>query len=78
MAAGSETTERRRRGAGAASANGRERGGASAESNGMTEIATDDLERLLAALKAARAGESGVRLPARKRGLVGEIATAFN
>jgi len=76
VAAGSETTERRRRGARTTSANGQSRDGAQA--NGTVEIATEDLERLLAALRAAQAGEAGVRLPARKRGLVGEIATAFN
>jgi HAMP domain-containing protein/CheY-like chemotaxis protein/signal transduction histidine kinase len=75
VAAGTET-ERRRRSAGAATENGRSRDGAAP--NGTVEIATEDLERLLAALQAARAGESGLRLPARKRGLVGEIATAFN
>ncbi|MDX6518370.1 MAG: hypothetical protein QOF50_1216, partial [Gaiellaceae bacterium] len=76
MAAGSETTERRRRSAGATSTNGQARDGAQAD--GTVEIATEDLERLLAALRAAQAGEAGVRLPARKRGLLGEIATAFN
>ncbi|MDX6543034.1 MAG: hypothetical protein QOK32_637, partial [Gaiellaceae bacterium] len=76
MAAGSETTERRRRSAGATSTNGQSRDGAQAD--GTVEVATEELERLLAALRAAQAGEAGVRLPARKRGLLGEIATAFN
>jgi HAMP domain-containing protein/CheY-like chemotaxis protein len=41
-------------------------------------IAVADLEPLLAALRAANRGETGVRLDARRRGVVGQLHKAFN
>ncbi|MFL6037780.1 MAG: HAMP domain-containing protein, partial [Gaiellaceae bacterium] len=37
-----------------------------------------DLQELLAALRAARDGDTGVRLSARKSGLMGDVAAAYN
>src|SRR6476660_9262630 len=42
------------------------------------EISKKDLQQLLDALRSARDGETGVRLPAQKRGLMGDVAKAFN
>ena len=41
-------------------------------------VAAADLEPLLAALRAGARGERGIRLDARRRGIVGELAKAFN
>ena len=58
---------------------GRARRGRST-ARGAEEAAVDReaLEELLGALRAARDGATGVRVPGRKRGLAGELATAFN
>ena len=64
--AASETKTRRRRAASRAPA------------NGTVEIKKQDLQELLDALRAARDGESGVRLSARKTGVMGDVANAFN
>ncbi len=49
-----------------------------ARSNGTVEIKKQDLQELLEALRSARDGETGVRLPARKSGVMGDVARAFN
>ena len=41
-------------------------------------VSTQDLEPLLDALKANKAGVQGVRLSTRKAGIVGELGRAFN
>ncbi|MGH3001403.1 MAG: HAMP domain-containing protein, partial [Gaiellaceae bacterium] len=41
-------------------------------------VAAADLQPLLEALRAAARGESGIRLDARKRGVAGQLARAFN
>jgi CheY-like chemotaxis protein/signal transduction histidine kinase/HAMP domain-containing protein len=46
--------------------------------NGAPAIDVAELEDLLRALRAARNGESGVRLASRKSGIAGELARAFN
>src|SRR3954454_14614549 len=56
----------------------RRRGASGAPENGTIEIQKQDLQRLLDALRSARDGESGVRLPAQKIGVMGDLATAFN
>jgi HAMP domain-containing protein/CheY-like chemotaxis protein len=64
--AASETQTRSRRATGRAPA------------NGTVEISKQDLQELLDALRSARDGESGVRLPAQKRGIMGDVAKGFN
>jgi hypothetical protein len=49
-----------------------------AGSNGTVEIKKQDLQELLEALRSARDGEVGVRLPAQKSGAMGDVARAFN
>ncbi len=49
-----------------------------APENGTIEIEKQDLQQLLEALRSARDGEMGVRLPARKSGLMGDVAKAYN
>ena len=49
-----------------------------APANGTVEIRKQDLQELLEALRSARDGETGVRLPARKTGVMGDVAKAFN
>ncbi|MDQ2969006.1 MAG: HAMP domain-containing protein [Actinomycetota bacterium] len=44
----------------------------------MVEIKKKDLQELLEALRSARDGETGVRLAARKSGVMGDVAKAFN
>ena len=56
----------------------RRRAGSSAPANGTIEIQQKDLQQLLDALRSARDGEAGVRLPARKTGLMGDVAKTFN
>src|SRR4051795_12163208 len=56
----------------------RRRGASRASENGTIEIQKQDLQRLLDALRSARDGESGVRLPAQKSGVMGDVAKAFN
>src|SRR5947208_3055253 len=46
--------------------------------NGTVEVKKQDLQLLLDALRSARDGEMGVRLPAQKSGLMGDVAKAFN
>jgi HAMP domain-containing protein/signal transduction histidine kinase/DNA-binding response OmpR family regulator len=46
--------------------------------NGTVEIRRQDLQELLDALRSARDGEIGVRLPAQKSGVMGDVAKAFN
>jgi HAMP domain-containing protein/CheY-like chemotaxis protein/signal transduction histidine kinase len=77
VAAGSETTERKRRTRRSTSASG-DKVRPSAGGNGTIEISRQDLEQLLKALRAAKAGDAGVRVKTRKRGIVGELAAAFN
>ena len=68
-----ETQTRKRRAAGRAPASsGR------AANGGTVEIKKKDLQELLEALRSARDGETGVRLPARKTGVMGDVAKAFN
>ena len=64
--AAAEAKSRRRRAAGRPPA------------NGTIEISEKDLQQLLDALRSARDGETGVRLPAQKRGLMGDVARAYN
>ena len=64
--AASETKTRRRRASDGAS------------SNGTVEVRKQDLQELLDALRSARDGESGVRLSARKSGIMSDVAKAFN
>jgi HAMP domain-containing protein/CheY-like chemotaxis protein/signal transduction histidine kinase len=56
----------------------RRRAASSAPANGTIEVSKQDLQRLLDALRSARDGETGVRLPAQKSGLMGDVAKAFN
>jgi HAMP domain-containing protein/CheY-like chemotaxis protein len=56
----------------------RRRAASRAPANGTVEVRTEDLQELLDALRAARDGETGVRLPARKTGLMGDVAKTFN
>ncbi|HEY1365736.1 MAG TPA: HAMP domain-containing protein, partial [Gaiellaceae bacterium] len=49
-----------------------------AGNGGSTSLSEADVQRLLAALRAARDGDFSVRLPARRSGVAGEIAAAFN
>src|SRR5256886_13694598 len=68
-----DTKTRKRRAANRAPAqNGRRR------SNGTVEISRQDLQELLAALRAARDGAVEVRLSAEKSGVMGDVARAFN
>ena len=64
--AGTETESRRRRAGGRAS------------TNDTVEVRKEDLQALLDAIRSARDGETGVRLQARKSGMIGEISKAFN
>ena len=56
----------------------RRRASDSASSNGTVEVRKQDLQELLDALRSARDGESGVRLSARKSGIMSDVAKAFN
>jgi HAMP domain-containing protein/CheY-like chemotaxis protein/signal transduction histidine kinase len=56
----------------------RRRAASRAPANGTIEVSKQDLQRLLDALRSARDGETGVRLPAQKSGLMGDVAKAFN
>ena len=56
----------------------RRRAASRAPANGTIEIPKKDLQQLLDALRSARDGETGVRLPAQKSGLMGDVAKAFN
>jgi len=49
-----------------------------ASENGAPEITQAELASLLAALRSARNGQSGVRLKTRKQGIYAELADAFN
>ncbi len=51
-----------------------------ARSNGGAgdEVTREDLELLLQALRSARDGDLDVRLPARRKGLAGDLNRAFN
>ena len=63
-----------------ARARGGRTNGSRSKREGTAEVAVDPevLEELLAALRAARDGAVGVRVLTRKRGLAGELASAFN
>src|SRR5262249_36460802 len=50
----------------------------SAARNGDGAVAAADLQELLAALRAASDGGRGLRLDARRKGVLGELAKAFN
>jgi CheY-like chemotaxis protein/HAMP domain-containing protein len=67
------TRARAGRGTGGGDARGRRAGGRE-----TVEVDRETLEDLLAALRAARAGESGVRVSTRARGVERELASAFN
>jgi HAMP domain-containing protein/CheY-like chemotaxis protein len=56
----------------------RRRAASGAPANGTVEVKKQDLERLLDALRSARDGETGMRLPAQQSGLMGDVAKAFN
>jgi CheY-like chemotaxis protein/HAMP domain-containing protein len=56
----------------------RRRAASRAPANGTVEIRKQDLQELLEALRSARDGETGVRLPAPKSGVMGDVAKAFN
>src|SRR3954470_1231329 len=56
----------------------RRRGASGAPENGTIEIQKQDLQKLLDALRSARDGEIGVRLPAQMSGVMGDVAKAFN
>jgi HAMP domain-containing protein/CheY-like chemotaxis protein/GAF domain-containing protein len=56
----------------------RRRAASRAPANGTVEIHKQDLQELLEALRSARDGETGVRLPAQKSGVMGDLAKAFN
>ena len=64
--------------AGATSDRQKARGSRSEVTRGRTEAELALLEDLLAALRAARAGDFSVRLSTRRRGLLGEIVAEFN
>ena len=49
-----------------------------AADNGTVEISKKDLQELLEALRAARDGETGVRISPQKSGLMGDVARAYN
>src|SRR3954452_18185376 len=55
----------------------RRRAASRAPANGTVEISKQDLQELLDALRSARDGEVGVRLPD-KSGVMGDVAKAFN
>jgi HAMP domain-containing protein/CheY-like chemotaxis protein/signal transduction histidine kinase len=72
-----------RKGRTTARADGRDGARATADTGSAAGSSDDvvdraDLERLLEALRAARNGESNVRIRTRRGGIVGELATAFN
>jgi HAMP domain-containing protein/CheY-like chemotaxis protein/GAF domain-containing protein len=46
--------------------------------DGTVVVKRQDLQDLLHALRSARDGEAGVRLPARKSGVMGDVAKTFN
>jgi HAMP domain-containing protein/CheY-like chemotaxis protein/GAF domain-containing protein len=56
----------------------RRRAASRAPADGTVEIRKQDLQELLEALRSARDGETGVRLPAQKSGVMGDVAKAFN
>ena len=56
----------------------RRRAPSRAPANGTVEVSKQDLQELLDALRSARDGEDGVRLSARKSGVMGDVAKAFN
>ena len=56
----------------------RRRAASRGPANGTVEISKQDLQELLDALRSARDGEMGVRLPAQKSGVMGDVAKAFN
>ena len=56
----------------------RRRAASRAPANGTVEIRKQDLQELLDALRSARDGETGARLPAQKSGVMGDVAKAFN
>jgi len=51
---------------------------AAQDGTAASTVDRETLEELVAALRAARDGAVGVRVTGRKRGLAGELATAFN
>ncbi|HWG57190.1 MAG TPA: HAMP domain-containing protein, partial [Gaiellaceae bacterium] len=51
---------------------------AAARNDAVETVDARELEALLSALRAARAGDAGVRLRGSKAGIVGELYTAFN
>jgi HAMP domain-containing protein/CheY-like chemotaxis protein len=57
---------------------GRRRASSRGSANDTIEIPKKDLQQLLDALRSARDGEIGVRLPAQKSGLMGDVAKAYN
>ncbi len=65
----------RKRGAAPARRNG---AGGATNGEGDSGVSLRELEQLLDALRAAANGDFSVRLPARSRGLVGELGRAFN
>jgi HAMP domain-containing protein len=67
-----KTRERRAQKRSAPAANRR------AQDNATVEIRKADLQELLDALRSARDGETSVRLPAQKSGVMGDVAKAFN
>jgi len=56
----------------------RRRAPSGASGDATIEIQQKDLQQLLDALRSARDGEAGVRLPAQKSGVMGDVAKAFN
>ncbi len=62
---------------GSTKANGSPRATANGTGNGPTSNA-EALKELLAALSAARDGDFSVRLPTQARGVMGQIAEAYN
>src|SRR5262249_44197597 len=56
----------------------RKRAASRASENGIVEIPKKDLEQLLDALRLARDGDVGVRLPVQKSSALGDVAKAFN
>jgi hypothetical protein len=77
---GTATAARKRAGQSSGTTNGTKAGAQNgAASNGTdAEVSRAELEQLLAALQAARDGQFHVRLPARGKGLAGELNRAFN
>jgi len=51
---------------------------APAQNSALEQVDARDLEPLLAGLRAARAGDSGVRMRNTRPGIVGELYAAFN